>query len=84
MYEGSPDYPHKSIWWELADRTGTTILYTAPTAIRACIKWGVEHVEKIDLSKLRLLGAVREPINPKAWLSYWKVVGGGNCPVVDT
>jgi acetyl-CoA synthetase len=84
MYEGAPDYPHKGIWWELAEKTDTTIFYTAPTAIRACMKWGVEHVEKADLSKLRLLGSVGEPINPKAWLWYWKVVGGGNCPVVDT
>jgi acetyl-CoA synthetase len=84
MYEGAPDYPHKGIWWELADKTDTTIFYTAPTAIRACIKWGIEHVEKADLSKLRLLGSVGEPINPKAWLWYWEVVGGGNCPVVDT
>ncbi|HEX5925854.1 MAG TPA: acetate--CoA ligase [Baekduia sp.] len=84
MYEGAPDYPHKGIWWELAEKTDTTIFYTAPTAIRACIKWGVEHVEKADLSKLRLLGSVGEPINPKAWLWYWKIVGGGNCPVVDT
>jgi acetyl-CoA synthetase len=84
MYEGAPDYPHKGIWWELAEKTGTTIFYTAPTAIRACIKWGTEHVEKFDLSKLRLLGSVGEPINPKAWLWYWKVVGGGRCPVVDT
>jgi acetyl-CoA synthetase len=84
MYEGAPDYPHKGIWWELAEKTETTIFYTAPTAIRACIKWGTEHVEKADLSKLRLLGSVGEPINPKAWLWYWKVVGGGRCPVVDT
>ena len=84
MYEGAPDYPHKGIWWELADKTDTTIFYTAPTAIRACIKWGVEHVQKFDLSSLRLLGTVGEPINPKAWLWYWKVVGGGRCPVVDT
>jgi acetyl-CoA synthetase len=61
-----------------------TIFYTAPTAIRACIKWGTEHVEKHDLSKLRVLGTVGEPINPKAWLWYWKVVGGGRCPIVDT
>jgi acetyl-CoA synthetase len=84
MYEGAPDYPHKGIWWELAQKTDTTIFYTAPTAIRACMKWGVEHVEKADLSKLRLLGSVGEPTNPKAWLWYWKVVGGENCPVVDT
>src|SRR3954470_20515926 len=84
MYEGAPDYPHKGIWWELCERYGVTIFYTAPTAIRACMKWGTEHVEKADLSALRLLGSVGEPINPKAWLWYWKVVGGGNCPVVDT
>ena len=68
MYEGAPDYPHKGIWWELCERYGVTKFYTAPTAIRACMKWGVEHVEKFDLSKLRLLGSVGEPINPKAWL----------------
>src|SRR3954464_5561386 len=84
MYEGAPDYPHKGIWWELAEKTGTTIFYTAPTAIRACIKWGTEHVDRFALSKLRLLGSVGEPINPKAWLWYWKVVGGGRCPIVDT
>src|SRR3954447_3442183 len=84
MYEGAPDYPHKGIWWELCERYGVTVFYTAPTAIRACIKWGAEHPEKHDLSKLRLLGTVGEPINPKAWLWYWKVIGGGRCPVVDT
>jgi acetyl-CoA synthetase len=84
MYEGAPDYPDKDIWWELCERYGVTIFYTAPTAIRACMKWGVEYPEKHDLSKLRLLGTVGEPINPKAWLWYWKVVGGGRCPVVDT
>jgi acetyl-CoA synthetase len=84
MYEGAPDYPAKDIWWELCERYGVTIFYTAPTAIRACIKWGREHVDKHDLSKLRLLGTVGEPINPKAWLWYWKVVGGERCPIVDT
>jgi acetyl-CoA synthetase len=84
MYEGAPDYPHKGIWWELCARYGVTKFYTAPTAIRACMKWGTEHVEPHDLSALRLLGTVGEPINPKAWLWYWKVVGGGRCPVVDT
>jgi acetyl-CoA synthetase len=68
MYEGAPDYPAKDIWWELCERYGVTVFYTAPTAIRACIKWGVEHPQKHDLSKLRLLGTVGEPINPKAWL----------------
>jgi acetyl-CoA synthetase len=84
MYEGAPDYPDKDIWWELIERYGVTIFYTAPTAIRACMKWGVEYPEKHDLSSLRLLGTVGEPINPKAWLWYWKVIGGGRCPVVDT
>ncbi len=84
MYEGAPDYPHRGIWWELCERYGVTLFYTAPTAIRACIKWGVEHVERFDLSRLRLLGSVGEPINPKAWLWYWKVVGGEDCPIVDT
>jgi len=84
MYEGAPDYPHKGIWWELCEKYGVTLFYTAPTAIRACMKWGTEHVEKFDLSKLRLLGTVGEPINPKAWLWYRIVVGGEHCPIVDT
>jgi acetyl-CoA synthetase len=84
MYEGAPDYPDKDIWWELCDRYGVTQFYTAPTAIRACIKWGAKYPERHDLSKLRLLGTVGEPINPKAWLWYWKVIGGGRCPIVDT
>jgi acetyl-CoA synthetase len=84
MYEGAPDYPHKGIWWELCEKYGVTLFYTAPTAIRACMKWGVENVNKFDLSKLRLLGTVGEPINPKAWLWYRVVVGGERCPIVDT
>jgi acetyl-CoA synthetase len=84
MYEGAPDYPDKDIWWELCDRYGVTVFYTAPTAIRACIKWGAKYPERHDLSKLRLLGTVGEPINPKAWLWYWKVIGGERCPIVDT
>ena len=84
MFEGAPDYPHKGIWWELCERYGVTKFYTAPTAIRACMKWGVKHVEKFDLSKLKLLGTVGEPINPKAWLWYHIVVGGERCPIVDT
>jgi acetyl-CoA synthetase len=84
MWEGGPDYPHKGIWWELCEKFAVTKFYTAPTAIRACMKWGVEHVEKADLSSLKLLGTVGEPINPKAWLWYYKVVGGERCPIVDT
>ena len=84
MYEGAPDYPGKDIWWEIVERYKVTIMYCAPTAIRACMKWGVEHPEAHDLSSLRLLGTVGEPINPKAWLWYWKVIGGGRCPIVDT
>jgi acetyl-CoA synthetase len=84
MYEGAPDYPDKDIWWEIVERYKVTLFYTAPTAIRACIKWGAEYPERHDLSSLRLLGSVGEPINPKAWLWYWKVIGGERCPVVDT
>ena len=84
MWEGGPDYPDKDIWWELIERYGVTIFYTAPTAIRACMKWGAEYPSAHDLSSLRLLGTVGEPINPKAWLWYWKVIGGERCPIVDT
>ncbi|HEY2217196.1 MAG TPA: acetate--CoA ligase [Solirubrobacteraceae bacterium] len=84
MWEGAPDYPNKGIWWELVERYGVTILYCAPTAIRACIKWGAEWPEGHDLSSLRLLGSVGEPINPKAWLWYHKVIGAERCPIVDT
>ena len=84
MYEGAPDYPDKDIWWELIERYKVTLFYTAPTAIRACVKWGAEYPGKHDLSTLRLLGTVGEPINPKAWLWYHKVIGGGRCPIVDT
>ncbi len=84
MYEGAPDYPHKGIWWELVERYGVTIFYTAPTAIRACMKWGAEHPNAHDLSSLRLLGTVGEPINPKAWLWYHVVIGRERCPIVDT
>jgi acetyl-CoA synthetase len=84
MWEGAPDYPDKDVWWETCEKYGVTIFYTSPTAIRAAMKWGSKHAEKHDLSKLRLLGSVGEPINPKAWAWYWKVIGGGNCPIVDT
>jgi acetyl-CoA synthetase len=84
MWEGAPDYPHKGIWWEIAERYRATILYAAPTAIRTFIKWGAEIPARHDLSSLRLLGSVGEPINPKAWLWYHEVIGGGRCPIVDT
>ncbi len=84
MWEGAPDYPHKGIWWEIIERYRVSILYCAPTAIRACIKWGPEWPERHDLSSLRLLGSVGEPINPKAWLWYHKMIGGERCPIVDT
>ncbi len=84
MWEGGPDYPDKDIWWELCERYGVTLFYTAPTAIRACMKWGIDYPQKHDLSALRLLGSVGEPINPKAWLWYYLVIGGGRCPIIDT
>jgi acetyl-CoA synthetase len=84
MYEGAPDYPDKDVWWDIIERYKVSIFYTAPTAIRACIKWGVEYPGKHDLSSLRLLGTVGEPINPKAWLWYYEVIGGERCPIVDT
>jgi acetyl-CoA synthetase len=84
MYEGAPNYPAEDRWWEIVERYGVTIFYTAPTAIRACMKWGTEHPQKHDLSSLRLLGTVGEPINPRAWLWYHEHIGGGRCPIVDT
>ncbi|MGC1167163.1 MAG: acetate--CoA ligase [Solirubrobacterales bacterium] len=84
MWEGAPDYPSKGIWWELIERYRATILYAAPTAIRTFIKWGADIPARSDLSSLRLLGSVGEPINPKAWLWYHKVIGGERCPIVDT
>ncbi len=84
LYEGAPDYPDKDRWWEIVEDLGVTIFYTAPTAIRACIKWGDEYPNKHDLSSLRLLGSVGEPINPRAWAWYHKVIGGERCPIVDT
>jgi acetyl-CoA synthetase len=84
MWEGAPDHPHQGIWWEIVERYKATILYAAPTAIRTFIKWGAEIPGKYDLSSLRLLGSVGEPINPKAWLWYHKVIGGERCPIVDT
>ena len=84
VYEGTPDTPAKDRWWDIVERHGVTILYTAPTAIRTFMKWGDEFPEGHDLSSLRVLGSVGEPINPEAWMWYRKVIGGDRCPIVDT
>jgi acetyl-CoA synthetase len=84
MYEGAPGYPEKDRWWELVEKYKVTILYTAPTAIRTYMKWGPDWPAKRDMSSLRLLGSVGEPINPEAWVWYHTHIGGGRCPVVDT
>jgi acetyl-CoA synthetase len=84
MYEGTPDFPDKDRFWRIVEKHGVTICYTAPTAIRTFMKWGEAYPKRCDLSSLRLLGTVGEPINPEAWVWYWKVIGNGRCPVVDT
>ena len=84
MHEGTPDHPGKDRFWSIVERYGVTTLYTAPTAIRTFMKWGAEYPDGHDLSSLRLLGSVGEPINPEAWVWYWQHIGGGRCPVVDT
>ncbi len=84
MYEGTPDHPGRDRWWSIVERYGVTILYTAPTAIRTFMKWGTAHPESHDLTSLRVLGSVGEPINPEAWMWYATHIGGGRCPVVDT
>jgi acetyl-CoA synthetase len=84
MYEGAPDYPDQDAWWQVVEQYRVSIFYTAPTAIRACMKWGEEYPGKHDLSSLRLLGTVGEPINPRTWQWYYSVIGGERCPVVDT
>jgi acetyl-CoA synthetase len=84
LYEGAPNQPHPGRFWELIQQHRITILYTAPTAIRACMRWGDEHVTRFDRSSLRLLGTVGEPINPEAWMWYREVVGESRCPIVDT
>ena len=84
MYEGAPDYPQPDRWWEIVEKYKVTILYTAPTAIRLMMKWGEKWPNMHDLSSLRLLGSVGEPINPEAWLWYYKVIGKERCPIVDT
>jgi acetyl-CoA synthetase len=84
MYEGAPDWPEKDRFWDICARHGVTVFYTAPTAIRAFMKWGDAHPKKHDLSRLRLLGSVGEPINPEAWMWYHEVIGARRCPIVDT
>jgi acetyl-CoA synthetase len=84
LYEGAPDWPERDRVWDLCERHGVTVLYTAPTAIRAFMKWGDTHPAAHDLSRLRLLGTVGEPINPEVWTWYHRTIGGGRCPVVDT
>ena len=84
MYEGVPNYPNPERWWEIVERYKVDILYTAPTAIRSHMKWGPEHAQKHDLSSLRLLGSVGEPINPEAWIWYREHIGGDRTPIVDT
>ena len=84
LYEGTPDFPDKDRWWSIVERYGVTILYCAPTAIRTFMKWGSEYPGRHDLSSLKLLGSVGEPINPEAWMWYQEHIGGGRCPVVDT
>jgi acetyl-CoA synthetase len=84
IYEGTPDTPHRGRWWEIVQKYGVSILYTAPTAIRTCMKWGEEIPAGFDLSSLRVLGSVGEPINPEAWTWYRRVIGADRTPVVDT
>jgi acetyl-CoA synthetase len=84
LYEGTPDFPDRDRWWSIIERYGVTILYTAPTAIRTFMKWGTQYPERHDLTSLRVLGSVGEPINPEAWMWYSTHIGGGSCPVVDT
>jgi acetyl-CoA synthetase len=84
MYEGAPDWPDRDRCWALVESYGVTVMYTAPTAIRTFMKWGTEFVDRHDLSSLRLLGSVGEPINPEAWMWYYEKVGKKRCPIVDT
>ncbi len=84
MYEGAPNWPENDRFWKIIEENGVSVFYTAPTAIRAFMKWGNEWITKHDLSSLRLLGTVGEPINPEAWMWYHKIIGGERCPIVDT
>ena len=84
MYEGTPDYPERDRWWQIVEKYRVSLIYMAPTAIRSFMKWGTEWPGKRDLSSLRVLGSVGEPINPEAWIWYHQVIGGERCPIVDT
>ena len=84
MYEGAPNYPYPSRWWQMVEKYGVTILYTSPTAIRGLMRFGDRWSARYDLSSLRLLGSVGEPINPEAWRWYYEVIGGSRCPIIDT
>ena len=84
VYEGAPDFPDKDRFWDIIQRTGVTVFYTAPTAIRAFVRWGTEYPDRHDMSSLRVLGSVGEPINPEAWMWYHETIGKGRCPIVDT
>src|SRR5262250_164874 len=84
IYDGAPNFPAQGRLWRIIEKHGVSILYTAPTAIRAFIRWGDEYPQKHDLSSLRLLGSVGEPINPEAWTWYHRTIGGNRCPIVDT
>ncbi|HLN61448.1 MAG TPA: AMP-binding protein, partial [Symbiobacteriaceae bacterium] len=84
MYEGTPDYPDKGRFWEIIQKYRVTVFYTAPTAIRSFMRWGTDWPKQYDMSSLRLIGTVGEPINPEAWIWYHENIGGGRCPVVDT
>ncbi|WP_040157684.1 acetate--CoA ligase [Mobilicoccus massiliensis] len=84
LYEGTPDYPHQGRWWEIVDKYKVSVLYTSPTAIRACMKWGADIPQQYDLSSIRVLGSVGEPINPEAWRWYREYIGSGTAPIVDT
>ena len=84
MYEGAPNWPDEGRFWQIIEKYGVSTLYTAPTAIRAFMKWGEQWPRKYDLSSLRLLGSVGEPINPEAWMWYREIIGGSRCPIVDT
>ncbi|MBC8133155.1 MAG: acetate--CoA ligase, partial [Deltaproteobacteria bacterium] len=84
IYEGAPGFPQKDRFWEIIQRYGVTVFYTAPTAIRAFVRWGAEWPDRHDMTSLRVLGSVGEPINPEAWMWYHEVIGKGRCPIVDT